>query len=106
MTSYRVEVVVRAACTDSTSDIESFVDRMTDELMDLESVDDRVRDVDVSAVLADGIIAVEAIIDAKSADAALGYGEATVRCAGHAAGAGTPGWCVVANSDSKVMATA
>lgn len=68
------------------------VDRVGDELIDLEACSPELLDSTFSADLEDSSVVVEVSVEAETIGQALDLAVSFVRTAIHAAGAGTPGW--------------
>jgi len=73
---------------DIPSDLESFFDRVMEELLRLDTVEDST----ISASLAKRTVTIMVTIDAPSPEAAAAIGMSAIRAAFHAAGAATPDW--------------
>lgn len=71
---------------------EEFLDRVMDELLNLEEVDPGIIDPDMTASLAERTIAVNMGVEADTTGDAARLYLANVRTALHAAGCGTPDW--------------
>ena len=73
---------------DATGDLESFFDRVIEELLRLDAVEDST----ISASLAKKTVTIMVTIDAPSPEGAVAIGMSAIRAAFHAAGAATPDW--------------
>ncbi len=71
-------------------DLERFLDRVMEELLALDSVQDST----VTASLAEGRFSVMLTVDAPFPESAAAIGMSAIRAAFHAAGAATPDWPV------------
>jgi hypothetical protein len=85
MTRYCVRVGLWIRPTDP-GDLDAFTDRLAEALTDLDP------EADLMGSLASGTFQAWVHQDATSVEAAVTAGTATVRCAGHAAGAHTTAW--------------
>ena len=72
----------------ATGDIEGFFDRVMEELLRLDAVEDST----ISASLAKKTVTIMLTIDAPSPEGAATVGMSAIRAAFHAAGAATPDW--------------
>ena len=70
------------------SDLEGFLDRVLEELLRLDAVEDST----ISASLAKKTVTIMVTIDAPSPEGAAAIGMSATRAAFHAAGAATPDW--------------
>jgi len=73
---------------DAHGDLESFFDRVMEELLRLDAVEDST----ISASLAKKTVTIMVTIDAPSPEGAVAIGMSAIRAAFHAAGAATPDW--------------
>ncbi|GAA1771599.1 MULTISPECIES: hypothetical protein [Streptomonospora] len=77
---------------DTSENFDSFTDSVTDELFELEDVNENISDSDVAASLTDRTMNVSMVIEAETGNDAAMFFLNTVRTALHAAGGGTESW--------------
>jgi hypothetical protein len=91
-TAVKLTMTVRFNVTDdgpgAPGDLEGFFDRVVEELLRLDAVEDST----ISGSLAKKTVTIMVTVDAPSPEGAAAIGMSAVRAAFHAAGAATPDW--------------